>query len=646
MNKIYIFVHSLGKQVFVHFLSFLFAIQNSTTILYYETLKFITNQYCSFMKSSMRLGVFLLGAMSLYSSCIDKDYDLNDVDLTMGLGSEGLGVKIGETEKIFLENILEVDHNVKLDQNNLYYLVEDGTFSYDFHVDKLKSKLNMAVIKPLKRVLSFEQVLEQHPGFPGTIESIDIAAGSVVAGHAKGSDRMNVKVDGISSDIKRVQRIYCENTTMSIAVEMVNSPGMHFDISSFENFRITVPEYIHISRINTLGWTQNGHVLEYKGKLPYRQKELCSVVVDYVDLHECGVPVDGNIILDEKVAHVEFECDVEFKTTDGFVMHKGDYADMNVCILNNGGNAGLTINALTGRFDPDIQIAPQRIDIASSLPDFLKDEKDRIKVTNPTIRIQSDLTQIPVGLHMAAQLNSVKEGADGFTVPVALPQMALDGGQNNTIYYYQGDAPYDPEGVTSQTGMQKVNNLSSLLYHLPDYILVDFGQGKLSLQDKDYTLQLGRTYSSRMDYKIFVPFEFDNGFCIVYNDSTDSFGDDLADYTAEGLTLTAEAYNTIPLDLVVHVYAVDVNNRCLEEIRFNEAEIAPSADGANAERTEVTVSARLDDPTLLQKIDRLMFRIEAESKNMKVPHKLLSTQYLQFKEIRLNLDGQVTGNFN
>lgn len=611
-----------------------------------KTLKFITNQYYIFMKGSMRLGVFLLGAMSLYSSCIDKDYDLNDVDLTIGLGSEGLGVKIGETEKIFLENILEVDNTVRLDQNNLYYLVKDGTSSYDFHVDKLNPELDMAVIKPLKRVLTFEQVLEQRPGLPGTTESIDIAAGSVVAGHATGSGRMDVKVTGISSDIKRVQRIYCENTTVGIAVEMVNSPGMHFAISSFENFRIAVPEYMHISRINTPGWTQNGNVLEHKGKMPYGQKELCSVTVDYVDLHEYGVPVNGNIILDEKVAHVEFECDVEFKTTGGFVMHKGDYADMNVCILNNGGNAGLMINALTGRFDPDIQIAPQKIDISSSLPDFLKDEKVRVKVTNPTIRIQSDLTQIPVGLHMAAQLNSVKEGADGFRVPVALPQVALDGGLNNTVYYYQGDAPYDPEGVTAQAGMQKVDNLSSLLYRLPDYIHVDFGQRKVAVQDKDYTLQLGRTYNSRMDYKIFVPFEFDNGLCIVYNDSTDSFGDDLADYTAEGLTLTAEAYNTIPLDLVAHVYAVDANNRRMEEIRFNEAQIAPSADGANAERTEVTVSARLDDPTLLQKIDRLMFRIEAESENMKVPHKLMSTQYLQFKEIKLNLDGQVTGNFN
>lgn len=598
------------------------------------------------MKNSIRLGVFLLGAMSLYSSCIDKDYDLNDVDLTMGLGSEGLGVKIGETEKIFLENILEVDNTVKLDRNNLYYLVEDGTSSYDFHVDALNTELDKAVIEPLERVLSFDQVLEHFPGLSGTAESIDLAAGAAVTAHAAGADCMDVRLSGISSDIKSVKRIYCEDMTVNIAVEMVNSPGVQFAIGSFENFRITVPEYLHISRINTPGWTLNGHVLEHKGKMPYREDALCAVVVDYVDLHEYGVPVDGSIILDEKVAHVEFECDVEFRTTGDFVMHKDDYADMKVCIVNNGGNTGLTVKALTGRFDPDIQIAPQKIDISSSLPDFLKDEKVRVKVTNPTIRIQSDLTRIPVGLHMAAQLNSVKEGTDGFSVPVTLPQVALDGGRNNTVYYYQGDTPYDPEGLTAQAGMQKVDNLSSLLYRLPDYLRVDFGQRKVSVQDKDYTLQLGRTYNSRMDYKIFVPFEFDNGLCIVYRDSTDSFGDDLADYTAEGLTLTAEAYNTIPLELVAQVYAVDADNRRMEEIKFNEAQIAPSADGANARRTEVTVSARLDNPALLQRIDRLMFRIEAESENMKVPHKLLSTQYLQFKEIRLNLDGQVTGNFN
>lgn len=598
------------------------------------------------MKNTLCTGMLLMGAMFMTSSCLDKDYDLNNLDLTVGLGSEGLGVRIGQTEKIYLENILEVDQTVRLDKNNLYYLVEDGTSAYDFRIDRISARVERAVIGSQNRVLSFEQALGQCPGIPAGVEEFEVSPGFMPEGHASGSDCTKVRIDQISADVKQIKRVYSNSFDLNLSLEMVNAPGVKFDIHSFRDLKITVPPYLHISRINTPGWKLDGQVLRYDGEMLYSRKEVCSVTADYMDLQEYGKPVNGSIVLDEEMVRASFDGDIIFHVTAPFTMRKGDYADIRVGITHNNGDSEVMIDAVTGRFDPEITVADQQIDIASSLPDFLKDESVRVNVTNPTIKLQSDMTAVPVGLQVSAQLNSIKEGKDGFNVPVSLPAAPVEDHTFNTVYYCQGDTPYDPEGLTEPSVCRQVTTLSTLLNRLPDYIHVGFGDGRIKVQDKDYTVVLGRSYQTAFQYKIYVPFEFANGLNIVYNDSTDSMADDLADYTAEGVTVTAEAYNTIPLDLLAEIYAVDASGHRIKDIHFDRAPIAPSADGVTEQCTQVTISARLEDPTLLQKIDRLFFRVEAASGVSDSPHQLLSTQYLQFKEIRLNLDGQVTGNFN
>ena len=598
------------------------------------------------MKNWMRLGVVFMGAVFLNASCIDKDYDLNHVDLTIGLGNEGLGVKVGETEKIYLENILEVDNTVKLDENNLYYLVEDGTSAYDFQVDKVTTTLQQATVETKYRVLSFEDALEQNPEVVGMVDEFEVSTDFAPSGHAEGENQTDITIDDISSDVKSLQRIYTNDLTIGLTMQMLTSPGIKFGIHSYKDFKITVPAYLHISQIFTPGWTLTGNVLHYKGEKLYDNEEICTIKVDYIDLHEYGHPVNATIVLGEEMVKAKIEGEIKFKTREAFTMRKGDYADIKVGIIHNNGRDDVTIDAVTGRFAPNITVAPQHIDIASSLPDFLQDDEVRVNVTNPTIKLSSDMTQLPLGINISAQLNAIKNGNDGFNVPVSLPVVAADNNVFNTIYYYQGNAPYDPEGVVAQAKTQQVDNLSTLLFRLPDYINVDFDGGKVSVQDKDYTIELGKTYNTAIDYKIYVPFEFSEGLTIVYNDSTDSFEDDLADYTAEGLTVQAEAYNSIPLDLVAEIYAVDIHNNRINEINFDKALIAPSKDGQTEQRTDVTISARLNDPYLLQKIDRLFFKIRANSGVSETPHQLMSTQYLQFKEIKLRLDGQVTGNFN
>ena len=84
------------------------------------------------MKKQNSLRVALMCGVAgglLLASCTDSDYDLSkDIDLTMGLGSQGLALKLGSTQNVYLRDFFTVDDSEMLDTlgSGMYYLIQDG----------------------------------------------------------------------------------------------------------------------------------------------------------------------------------------------------------------------------------------------------------------------------------------------------------------------------------------------------------------------------------------------------------------------------------------------------------------------------------------------------------------------------------------
>ena len=57
-----------------------------------------------FIKHLLLGSAMCAGSALLLTSCIDDSYDVNKIDLTMKLGSEGLSAPLGNTEKIYLDD--------------------------------------------------------------------------------------------------------------------------------------------------------------------------------------------------------------------------------------------------------------------------------------------------------------------------------------------------------------------------------------------------------------------------------------------------------------------------------------------------------------------------------------------------------------
>ena len=207
----------------------------------------------------------------------------------------------------------------------------------------------------------------------------------------------------------------------------------------------------------------------------------------------------------------------------------------------------------------------------------------------------------------------------------------------------------DAPGKKVQT--KKVDNISSLINVLPDRIEVDLGANGNDKHIRvvgENEVALGQKYIQAVDYTIYVPFEFKNGVTIVYTDETDGMNEDLKDYAADGIQISAEAENTIPLDLKATISAYDMNDNLIPGIQFEEVDVkAGGGTDATAVTTALTIKATLTDPNLLKKLDKLEFKINAASEaTSNATHKLVSTQYVQLKNVKLKLVGQIVADFN
>lgn len=152
----------------------------------------------------------------MLTSCLDDSYDLNKVDLTMGLGSDGLAVTLGNTENIMLNDILDTDESVKLDANNLYYLVENGSTNINMKVDGFSTNISDTKLNMNAPVLSFADVkssVEEKLGTSlGNVTSVAVDNGLRSTGKADGSEALDFEVSGMQSDVTYLKDLVIEDT--------------------------------------------------------------------------------------------------------------------------------------------------------------------------------------------------------------------------------------------------------------------------------------------------------------------------------------------------------------------------------------------------------------------------------------------------
>ena len=596
-------------------------------------------------KHLMASGALLLASGLVATSCIDSSFDLNeDIDMTMAFGGDSLALKLGSTGKVYLDDILDIDKSVKLDSSNVYYLVEEGSTNVDFTVNTVTTKIKNATLHADQELFNFSSLV------PAGISTIPVPSDWSVSADLTGqTDDFSFSLSNIQKEVKSIEEIYPKGgTKVSLSLKLVTTNNVKAKFTEITNLKITMPEYLRMKSVSQGTFKDN--VITIPKVANPGTGEFCRIDVECIDLGEDG-EIDGNnsLVLPVEKSHIAMSGTFKLGATGAFNVTASDKIKLEMDIVLGSGVSGtdatLEVEKVVGKFDPTIDPTIESINIQEELPDFLQDEEVRIAVANPTLRFDVDMTQIPVSLDFSGKLIAHKAGMEDKTV--VLPESgkaAFLKSKQNCVYFSQQETPYDPTGLVTSATKHKVSNLGDLINQLPEYIKVNVGNKQITVKDELATIQLGKNYKASMDYKIFVPFQFNSGLKIVYRDSTNSLNEDLQDYQAEGLAVKATAYSTVPLDLSATVYPVDVNGNEISTIQVDQVNIQASNDGATEKATDLEISIKLTEPKDLQKVDRFLFRVSADANQSNLS--LNSKQYLRFDNVRLQLKGKVIGDFN
>lgn len=601
------------------------------------------------MKNNKNLihSLLVIAAGMAFSACVDDSYDMSkDIDMTMGFGSKELQLNVGNSEKIWLSDILEVDKEEMLETTSAgtFYLVKGDNADFSFKIPTFSATIDAAKLTPNIPVVSFDALRdamsEITPGyFPTQIEIQENWSSGLVPLEIESSN--DFSLTNLPREIKHLKRITPtdDSRTISVALEIVpNSNSQKFVIDSYEDLEVTLPDFFKLKG-------QDSNLLSIGSKTAINSERitLAEINIDALELEgDMGLDLSSSTSVNIKSDYA-VKGKFSVKATEDFSLKSGDETTIRIIVKvgkqSSSDKVRIAIGEVTGVFSPTINPNISPINIGSEVPDFLTDPEVCIMAANPTFRMNVDMSQVPANLTLWGNLYGTKKGTNISEVRIpGYDVVALNGKQQSVIYFCQDETPFDPNGVEAAADIYKVDNLNDVVKTIPDQIKVDMNNGKINLAEELCSIALGNTYNASFNYNVYVPFKFNTGLKIVYNETIKDMSADLEDLAAEGAQFTATIDNKIPLALQLNATPLDKSGNPIAGVKVSSVEIP-----ANSE-SQVTVSITFANPYDLQKLDQLLLKVNAETVADDVT--LSSDQYLQLKDIRMKLLGQIIADLN
>ena len=591
------------------------------------------------LKHHLLPSALLVAGFLTLTGCTNNDYDLNNVDATMGFGSEYLVIPNSSTKEIQLKDVLDLKEGG--------CVVTDAAGNYLFQLAGGDVEAAYPNISPI--------ILDVTNVFDGDISLSNAASTGAKARRAPGSSLhlaspkvMMFEYHGNDKAVKSLNEAKInenENgTEISIRLDFSN---ISTAVSNIESATLTLPAYLSISQVNGNSNgvpTHNGSKVTITNISTARPLEL-SLKTQKLDFtnnqNDHGrLSINNGAIDLTGYFSIAMQCNVTGAMPDNpTIKAKIGVADRTI-----------TMNSATGIFDPKINLnSLGEVDV-TGLPDFLDDDDVVADLDNPQILLTVN-NDMDVAATVSATVISTKEGRE--LARVTLPEMSVaKNGLSKICICRQKTSE-----LTQQYGeanVYAVSNLSTLINRIPDHIkIVDVNA---HAKPEVATIVFGKEYHVKPSYEVNAPLAFGEKANIVYEDSFTGWNDDIDKLDlAEGtyIEVTANVENKVPAYLTVKAYPVDAQGNKIEDKLLIEIpdEVAASTDGTTAVTTPITMKITPKVKNSLKQLDGLVFRLEGSAKSAngnKVTGISLNEREhtLKLNDIKVKIVGKIIGDFN
>lgn len=590
------------------------------------------------LKHHLLPSALLVTGFLTLTGCTNNDYDLNNVDATMGFGSESLVIPNSSTKDIPLKDVLDLKEGG--------CVVTDPAGNYLFQLaggDVEAAKPNISPI-----------ILDVTNVFDGIISLSSTASTGAKARRAPGSSLhiaspkvMMFEYHGNDKAVKSLNEAEIDetnNNNISIKLDFSNISAA---VSNIESATLTLPAYLSISHPvikNGNGVpTLNGSKVTITDISTARHLELSlnTQKLDFTNQNDHGSLSINNGAIDlTGYFSIAMQCNVTGAMPDNpTIKAKIGVADRTI-----------TMRSATGIFDPTINLSSLGEVDVTGLPDFLDDDDVVADLDNPQILLTVN-NDMDVAATVSATVISTKEGRE--LARVTLPEMSVVKNGLSKICICRQKT----NELTQQYGeanVYAVSNLSTLINRIPDHIkIVDVNA---HAKPEVATIVFGKEYLVKPSYKVNAPLAFGENANIVYEDSFTGWNDDIDELDlAEGtyIEVTANVENKVPAYLTVKAYPVDAQGNKIEDKLLVEIpdEVAASTDGTTAVTTPITMKITPKAKNSLKQLDGLVFRLEGSAKSAngnKVTGISLNEREhtLKLNDIKVKIVGKIIGDFN
>lgn len=561
-------------------------------------------------------GVLVLG------SCRNNDFDLSDVDMTVGLGGSDTLTLPGNNST----RAIQMDEVLKLNNSSFVHIAANG----DYELSMTDGNIHRESVS----VGSF--------ALAGT--SVEPSSIPAVAGSAKMPIvTLNFEAADIDKSILALNSLTADcQAKISIRV-----PSTLHQIS---RLTLSFPSFLHVSSF-TLDGVKKSVGSDNAAVLDGLKSGKHTILVD-IDQIECNrTAADGSSIAFDAAAH---KLTMKVNALLRMTVAKSDLVSTTTVgtIEGSGEIEPASVKTITGRFDKEIGYNNLGSVSLQGIPDFLDDNDVVFDLYNPTVFIHFN-NDLPVNAQLSGVLTSTD--SNGRTLAsVEVPQFSVASGEQ--VVAIQAKA----KTYGADTVAVTVADLPSLIRKIPNRIT--FGQIKASADGtKTSQVTLGKDYQVEAQYAFSSPLQFGENTSIIYSDSITDMHDGVKDLMFiekngkpdGGLIAEADIESCLPLFLTVEAWGVDVDGKAVSKEKLPitvTPSVKASADG-NPVMTHITMKITPTDNDVFRTLDGIHYRLVGTTSaqgQSPVTGVTLNAykQTLKVSGITVRKYGKVIGNFN
>lgn len=600
--------------------------------------------------NNSRIVVCMLAAgfLAIGSGCTDSDFDLSNIDQTIGIGGDGLQLPTNSTENIVLDDLLD------LNNSDFISIAENGDYMFSKQSDDVKPShpnIDEVLVKEAKVNNNFKIEIPESSLMQSKRKS---------AGHTKLSRTASVEGDASEfhyrGDVSyEIRELISAKTASDVNIDVNVTEELKKVIPTFKTMTVTLPSYLKLN-IGKCSPSQPEYDAE-KGTITFRNissSAKINIKANISSIDFTTAPTKRNsVVFTPGVGEADGSVDLNGVALLGITfdeVNKEGNSLQNLYMSAKMTMGAIKITETTGKFNPNLDLEDLGNVNINDVPDFLTDKDVTINLYNPVIELTATSDIDVAGVAKATLIAEDERGNEMAKVVIDGIDVKPNGTTRVCICKHK-------EGIdeTKYDQVKVASNLSDIVKKIPHRINCE--AEVLADSKRVGTVKLGKEYTIDADVFMKAPLAFDEGAQIVYTDSIDGWNEDIDKFSfADGayIEMTTEVENKMPTYLNISAYAIDVNGKEIPQssIRVDVSNsVKASEDGEKAVVTPVTIKLSENEKGALKTVDGIVFRVTAaagEKDAQTIVGKTINAykHTLTARNVKVRLVGKIIADFN